>query len=270
MLHTAQWDPAVDLRGKRVAVIGTGASAMQFVPAAAEDAAEVRVFQRTPQWAMPPSAQRAAGRRLGALAEQTRAVLSRVVSRPFVLADGRQGVAPPAGRSRLSTPRARDQQGKRPTTRHAHRVHRERTRRSPRPSREEPARLSAVRKATADRRRLVPHASPRECPSRHHRYQHGHDERGSVLGRCRPRRRRAGSGNGFQVRRCSGGRSRSVVATDAHSERSGVPTTAVPTSVSPCPDFRTSSACTAPPTPTPVTAARSSPAPRCRFSTSRH
>ncbi|QMU22345.1 flavin-containing monooxygenase [Gordonia rubripertincta] len=53
VLHTAQWDPAVDLRGKRVAVIGTGASAMQFVPAAAEDAAEVRVFQRTPQWAMP-------------------------------------------------------------------------------------------------------------------------------------------------------------------------------------------------------------------------
>ncbi|WP_439031495.1 flavin-containing monooxygenase [Gordonia terrae] len=53
VLHTAQWDPAVDLAGKRVAVVGTGASAMQFVPAAAEDAAEVRVFQRTPQWAMP-------------------------------------------------------------------------------------------------------------------------------------------------------------------------------------------------------------------------
>ncbi|EON31315.1 MULTISPECIES: flavin-containing monooxygenase [Gordonia] len=53
VLHTAQWDPAVDLRGKRVAVVGTGASAMQFVPAAAEEAAEVRVFQRTPQWAMP-------------------------------------------------------------------------------------------------------------------------------------------------------------------------------------------------------------------------
>ncbi|MGW9265657.1 flavin-containing monooxygenase [Gordonia terrae] len=58
-LHTAQWDPTLDLRGKRVAVIGTGASAMQFVPAAAEIADEVRVFQRTPQWAMPHPLKRA-------------------------------------------------------------------------------------------------------------------------------------------------------------------------------------------------------------------
>lgn len=52
-LHTARWDPDLDLAGKRVAVIGTGASAMQFVPATAGIAAEVRVFQRSPQWAMP-------------------------------------------------------------------------------------------------------------------------------------------------------------------------------------------------------------------------
>ncbi|WP_236735366.1 flavin-containing monooxygenase [Mycolicibacterium peregrinum] len=52
-LHTARWDRSVDLTGKRVAVVGTGASAMQFVPVAAETAAAVTVFQRSPQWAMP-------------------------------------------------------------------------------------------------------------------------------------------------------------------------------------------------------------------------
>ncbi|WHU45598.1 FAD-dependent oxidoreductase [Gordonia sp. L191] len=52
-LHTARWDRSIDLAGKRVAVIGTGASAMQFVPASAEVAQEVRVFQRTAQWAIP-------------------------------------------------------------------------------------------------------------------------------------------------------------------------------------------------------------------------
>ncbi|MGW0039443.1 FAD-dependent oxidoreductase [Gordonia sp. NPDC003376] len=52
-LHTARWDPSLDLTGKRVGVIGTGASAMQFVPAASEVAQQVTVFQRTAQWAMP-------------------------------------------------------------------------------------------------------------------------------------------------------------------------------------------------------------------------
>lgn len=51
--HTAQWDPDVDPAGKRIAVVGTGASAMQFVPTSAETAEHVTVFQRTPQWATP-------------------------------------------------------------------------------------------------------------------------------------------------------------------------------------------------------------------------
>ncbi|MFZ2511313.1 MAG: NAD(P)/FAD-dependent oxidoreductase, partial [Gordonia sp. (in: high G+C Gram-positive bacteria)] len=51
--HTAEWDRSIDLSGKRVAVVGTGASAMQFVPAVADTAERVTVFQRTPQWAMP-------------------------------------------------------------------------------------------------------------------------------------------------------------------------------------------------------------------------
>lgn len=51
--HSARWDHTVDLTGKRVAVIGTGASAAQFIPAVAEQAAELVVFQRTPNWLAP-------------------------------------------------------------------------------------------------------------------------------------------------------------------------------------------------------------------------
>ncbi|TYB42777.1 flavin-containing monooxygenase [Actinomadura chibensis] len=45
--HSARWDHGVDLRGRRVAVVGTGASAVQFVPEVAAEAAELRLFQRS-------------------------------------------------------------------------------------------------------------------------------------------------------------------------------------------------------------------------------
>ncbi|WP_024877322.1 flavin-containing monooxygenase [Saccharomonospora piscinae] len=51
--HSAEWDHDYDLRGKRVAVIGTGASAIQFVPAIADEVERLHVFQRTPPWVMP-------------------------------------------------------------------------------------------------------------------------------------------------------------------------------------------------------------------------
>jgi cation diffusion facilitator CzcD-associated flavoprotein CzcO len=51
--HSAQWDHDYDLRGKRVAVVGTGASAVQFVPEVAEEAARLVVFQRTGNWFLP-------------------------------------------------------------------------------------------------------------------------------------------------------------------------------------------------------------------------
>ncbi|MBT2224830.1 NAD(P)/FAD-dependent oxidoreductase [Nonomuraea sp. NEAU-A123] len=51
--HSAEWDHSVDLTGKRVAVIGTGASAIQFVPRIAERVARLTVFQRTPPWIHP-------------------------------------------------------------------------------------------------------------------------------------------------------------------------------------------------------------------------
>ncbi len=53
VLHTASWDDTVDLTGKRVAVIGTGATAVQLIPEIAEVAAELRVYQRTPIWVTP-------------------------------------------------------------------------------------------------------------------------------------------------------------------------------------------------------------------------
>ncbi len=53
MFHSARWDHSVDLTGKRVAVIGTGASAIQFVPQIAKKAAKVQVFQRTAPWVVP-------------------------------------------------------------------------------------------------------------------------------------------------------------------------------------------------------------------------
>jgi cation diffusion facilitator CzcD-associated flavoprotein CzcO len=52
-LHTARWDHSVDLRGKRVAVIGTGASAIQLIPAIAPEVERLTVFQRTPIWCLP-------------------------------------------------------------------------------------------------------------------------------------------------------------------------------------------------------------------------
>jgi cation diffusion facilitator CzcD-associated flavoprotein CzcO len=51
--HSAQWDHGYDLRGKRVGVIGTGASAIQFVPEIAEQAAQLHVFQRSAPWLLP-------------------------------------------------------------------------------------------------------------------------------------------------------------------------------------------------------------------------
>ncbi len=51
--HSAQWDHAYDMTGKTVAVVGTGASAIQFVPKIAVRAERVYLFQRTPPWIIP-------------------------------------------------------------------------------------------------------------------------------------------------------------------------------------------------------------------------
>lgn len=53
VFHSAQWDHAHDLTGRRVAVVGTGASAVQFVPRIARDVASLTLFQRTASWVLP-------------------------------------------------------------------------------------------------------------------------------------------------------------------------------------------------------------------------
>lgn len=52
-IHSARWDPDYDFTGKRVAVVGTGASAVQIIPELVEQAGFVKVFQRTPGWVIP-------------------------------------------------------------------------------------------------------------------------------------------------------------------------------------------------------------------------
>ncbi len=51
--HSAEWDHAVDLEGKRIAVLGTGASAIQFVPGIQPEAAAITVFQRSAPYVAP-------------------------------------------------------------------------------------------------------------------------------------------------------------------------------------------------------------------------
>jgi 4-hydroxyacetophenone monooxygenase len=53
LFHSARWPEDVGLTGKRVAVVGTGASAMQIVPTVVDDVAGLTIFQRSPQWVVP-------------------------------------------------------------------------------------------------------------------------------------------------------------------------------------------------------------------------
>jgi cation diffusion facilitator CzcD-associated flavoprotein CzcO len=55
MFHSAHWDHDHDLSGRKVAVLGTGASAIQFVPAIAPKVARLTVFQRSAPWVLPKS-----------------------------------------------------------------------------------------------------------------------------------------------------------------------------------------------------------------------
>lgn len=83
-MHTARWDHGQDLTGKRVAIIGTGASAVQVIPEIAPIVEHLTVFQRTPIWCFPkfdvplPAAVRWAMRIPGGK------VLQRLLSQAFV------------------------------------------------------------------------------------------------------------------------------------------------------------------------------------------
>lgn len=53
IFHSAEWNPRFDPRGKRIAVVGSGASAVQFIPILQKQAAKLVVFQRTAAWVVP-------------------------------------------------------------------------------------------------------------------------------------------------------------------------------------------------------------------------
>ncbi|CDR07358.1 flavin-containing monooxygenase [Streptomyces iranensis] len=61
VFHSARWDHTTDLRGKRVAMIGTGASAIQIVPAIQREVGRLTLFQRTPPWVLPRMDRRISG-----------------------------------------------------------------------------------------------------------------------------------------------------------------------------------------------------------------
>lgn len=52
-IHSAQWDPGLDLTGKRVAIIGAGCTAVQIVDAVVDEVSHLTVFQRQPHWVAP-------------------------------------------------------------------------------------------------------------------------------------------------------------------------------------------------------------------------
>ncbi|MFH9658537.1 flavin-containing monooxygenase [Streptomyces sp. NPDC017248] len=81
VFHSARWDHDYDLRGKRVAMVGTGASAIQIVPAIQPQVGRLTLFQRTPPWVMPrvdraiSGAERWLHRRLPVTAQARRGLL---------------------------------------------------------------------------------------------------------------------------------------------------------------------------------------------------
>lgn len=53
LFHSSKWPKDLSLKGKKVAIVGTGASSMQIAPTIADEVAELTIFQRSPQWARP-------------------------------------------------------------------------------------------------------------------------------------------------------------------------------------------------------------------------
>lgn len=103
VMHTARWDHGVDLRGQRVAVVGTGASAVQVIPSIAPETGHLTVFQRTPIWCLPkpdavlPRPARLALRRLPGAKLVSRLASQALVEVTFPLAAHFHDLLPTAG-----------------------------------------------------------------------------------------------------------------------------------------------------------------------------
>ena len=181
--HSARWDHDHDLTGKRVAVIGTGSSAAQFVPEIAPHVERLLVFQRTPAWLLPRMNRRITD--AGALGVPA---LPGRAARGARQADGQARAARPAAPDaaagevhRADLPHAPAAAGQ-----------------GPRPAREAHAELPRRLQAADHRRRLVPGAHAPERRRRHRR-----DHGGAAGGRRhrrrhRPRRRHADPRDGLR------------------------------------------------------------------------
>jgi cation diffusion facilitator CzcD-associated flavoprotein CzcO len=85
VMHTARWDHDEDLRGRRVAIIGTGASAIQVIPSIAPKVEQLVVLQRTPIWCLPKPDARLGSRVRGLLGRVPGARgVARALSQTFV------------------------------------------------------------------------------------------------------------------------------------------------------------------------------------------
>ncbi len=93
--HSARWEHGVEIAGKRVGVVGTGSSAIQIVGAVVDEVADLRLFQRTPQWVAPmenlaySDAEKAVFRHSPAPMQEIRETYSRMLTDGFanVLSD---------------------------------------------------------------------------------------------------------------------------------------------------------------------------------------
>lgn len=99
LMHTARWQPGTPVSGRRVAVIGTGSSAAQLVPALAAAGAHVLLFQRSAPWVLPKrgraytEAERAAFRADPALLARSRAAFIGDETEAFASRSGREPAA---------------------------------------------------------------------------------------------------------------------------------------------------------------------------------
>ena len=150
-------------RGKRVAMIGAGASGFQIAPAIADDVDRLTVFQRTAQWMFPNPNYHERGGPRRAVGAAAPAVLRPLVPVPALLARLRQGPRGRPGRPGLPGPAEGGQRDQRDHPADVHRLDHQPGRRRSGTARQGGARLPGDRQAhAAGQRQLAAHADPRQ------------------------------------------------------------------------------------------------------------
>ena len=122
--HSARWDPDVDWKGTRFALVGAGASGFQIAPTIADDVESLTIFQRTAQWMFPNAGYHSkvpVGRAVG---DAPPALLRSLVPLPHLLSGVRALDGPQPHRPRVGRRRSLHQRGQRPDPRAVRRVHR--------------------------------------------------------------------------------------------------------------------------------------------------